>query len=535
MKKIKYILTLVSFIAIVVQGCKEDEVFQDPYSGAKEPLGVTLRRDLPAEPSSGEIGSEVTVQVSGLMAYKDELQFMFNGQQAEVMEVTDSHIKVKVPKYGSSGVTSIAIGDQLIIGPYFTVEGKVNVDPTWVPAKGTNGTVNQFYGLTDGRYLLLGGFTNYDDKGIVSPLNRIVRISGNGDLDRSFRTGNAANGELSDVVLVGDRFAIAGGFSGYGQRNNISNITMLNPNGSIDSVGVRPFRRPDQSDTLIYVPRFNGGTNSYISKIYNVGNKIVATGNFRYYVSRRYDQPNYTERRDTIILDSIEARQIIRLLPDGSLDKTYRFNQATGTAFTAANGNIATYMHTDGAYNQKLLVFGKFNTFDGEPAVNIVRLNPDGTKDNTFNPGSGPDNNVNTVTYNPVTQKYVLTGSFRTYNGQPAERIAVVNLDGSLDNTFKARALGGGYPGFAKQLNDGLIVVSGGFKTYNNIARNGFMILTPDGDIAEGYNNTGIFSGFLNNVVETTSADGKRALLLYGAFSRFDNKQVYNILRVTIE
>lgn len=537
MKNLKYLYTLITISALILHACKEDEdVFEDPYSGGKAPLGVTISRDQVPSPSHGMEGAEVTIQARGLVEYKDQIVFMFNGQEAQVTEVTDSHIKVKVPEFASSGVTSVAIGDQIVIGPKFKVDGKINVDPTFRATHGANGVTSQFFPLPDGRFILVGGFTNYDDKGLVTPMGRIVRVSADGDLDRSFRTLGGANGQLVSVALLGDKLVVSGGFSGYGQRtSNISNITVLNSNGSVDTMAVHPYRRPGQQDTTIYMPKFNGGADGGVRRVYNVSGKILATGNFRYYVSRRYDQPNYTERRDTVILDSTEIRQIFRLEPDGKLDKTFRFDQS-GKAFAGANGYIDTYMHADGANEGKLLVFGKFSTFDGTPAPNILRLNPDGSRDPSFNPGKGTDNEIYSATYNATLHKYVLTGSFKTYDGRSSEGMVVLNLDGSVDASFSPKGFGGSFPTYAKQLNDGMIVVAGGFRTYNGIVRNGFMMLTPSGDLARGgYNATGIFSGSLVDVVETTSADGKRALLLLGSFSRFDGEEISNITRVTIE
>jgi hypothetical protein len=84
-------------------------------------------------------------------------------------------------------------------------------------------------------------------------------------------------------------------------------------------------------------------------------------------------------------------------------------------------------------------------------------------------------------------------------------------------------------------LNDGLIVVSGYFKTYDGIARNGFMVLDSTGDLAEGYNATGLFSGRIYDIIETQSEDEKRALLIFGGFNRFNSLPVENIIRVIIE
>lgn len=539
MKKIKYMLIVFFLCSLVIQGCKkEEELGSDPYADGKAALGISMSQTLPPVPAEGIVGTTVTVKATGLLPYKDQLSFMFNGEKAQVLSVTASEITVKVPDAGSTGNTSIAVGDQLILGPQFTVTGIIKNDITWKATAGTNGYVSQFYEMQDGRALVIGSFSNYDNKGIVTNINRIARTSLDGDYDRTFRTGRGANGSLSRVIEIGGRFIIAGGFSGYNQRTeNISNITSLYPNGAIDTIKIQTKKKPTLTDTVTqkWFPKFNGGTNEFINRIYPHQGKILATGNFRYYVKRTYDKDNYDFTRDTVILDSTEIRQILRFNLDGSLDKTFRFDIGTNKGNVSANGPIDTYMHTDAANLEKLMVFGSFSTFDGQPAGRILRLAANGTVDPSFNPGSGVDNYISSLTYNATTHKYLITGTFTRYNGKPANGMALINEDGSLDESFNARSFEGGYPGFARQITGGLIVVGGAFKKYNNVTRNGFMVLTPAGLLAPGYNATGPFSGNLSDVVETKSADGKKALLLIGGFYRFDNLPYNNIVRVTIE
>lgn len=539
MKKIKYMLIVFFLCSLVIQGCKkEEELGSDPYADGKAALGIGISQTLLPVPAEGIVGTTVTVKATGLLPYKDQLSFMFNGEKAQVLSVTASEITVKVPEAGSTGITSIAIGDQLILGPQFTVTGIIKNDITWKATAGTNGYVSQFYEMQDGRALVIGSFNNYDNKGIVTNINRIARTSLDGDYDRTFRTGRGANGSLSRVIEIGGRFIIAGGFSGYSQRTeNISNITSLYPNGAIDTIKIQTKKKPTLTDTVTqkWFPKFNGGTNEFINRIYPHQGKILATGNFRYYVKRTYDKDNYDFTRDTVILDSTEIRQILRFNLDGSLDKTFRFDTGTNKGKVSANGPIDTYMHTDAANLEKLMVFGSFSTFDGQPAGRILRLAANGTVDQSFNPGSGVDNYISSLTYNATTHKYLITGTFTRYNGKPANGMALINEDGSLDESFSARTFEGGYPAFARQITNGLIVVGGGFKKYNNVTRNGFMVLTPAGLLAPGYNATGPFSGNLSDVIETKSADGKKALLLIGGFYRFDNLPYNNIVRVTIE
>jgi hypothetical protein len=72
------------------------------------------------------------------------------------------------------------------------------------------------------------------------------------------------------------------------------------------------------------VPAFNGGTNSTIGKIYSYQNKLTATGNFKYYIRKRYDisrKPvvisGVTLYADSIVIDSVETPQVVRFNADG--------------------------------------------------------------------------------------------------------------------------------------------------------------------------------------------------------------------------
>lgn len=533
----KYNILILSLLWLLTGCVKEVTFFSEPYDEGKPPLGITFDPSQTPSPQTGGIGTIVKLKVSGLADYRDKAVFKFNGQEAEIVSVNGDDVEVRVPAYASTGVTSITVDDIIVFGPEFVVNGRVKIDPTWEALAGANGSVNGRLVTQDGKVIYVGGFTDYNRRGLVRPINRIVRTFPNGIYDVSFRTGQGANGALNGIVQINDRYYIAGGFTAFGQkRDNISNIASLHLHGEVDTIGVLPYRRPDQGDTTKYVPAFNGGFNSAISQIYVQGSKLITTGNFRYYVSRRYDQPNLRETRDTVILDSTEIRHVARLNLDGTLDKTFRFSGTT--ALAGGNGNINTMLHEAGPHEGKILVYGEFTRFDGQPAGYVTRLNSDGTIDPTFNPsGVGADHYIQRMTYNPVTNKYVAVGSFRTYNGRPAMRMALLNDDGTIDNSFQAKLFGGGNPSYAKQLDDGLIVVSGYFLSYGEVTRNRFMILNPDGNLTDPtLNATGILSGTINHIVETRSEDNKRALLLMGSnLTKFDNKDVSNLIRIIID
>lgn len=535
--KFKLLYTIL-FCFFTLSCTKDAEDFSEPYPDGKNALGITIDRAKAPLPASGLPGIEVNIEAKGLLAYRDQLVFRFNGEEAEIRGITDEGVSVIVPDYASTGITSISVGDVVVFGPEFSVEGKIKLDPTFTATQGANGAVGDILFTDNEKMLIVGGFTNYNNKGIIRPINRIAQAFLDGTYDAGLKSGTGANGYISAVTQVNGKYFLGGSFSGYAQRtSNISNLTMLNNNGSIDTMGVRTWRRPNQNDTIQYFARFNAGFDGGgINRIENQNGKLLVTGSFRYFVSRQYDKPNFLETRDTIIVDSTEVRQFARLNIDGTLDKTYRFDTGTNKSLTGGNGSVDSYYHQEGSLKGKMLVFGNFNQFDGEPASYILRLNADGTIDRTFNAsGAGFDYETYFASYNDITGKYLVCGNFRTYNGQARIGMVMLNGDGSLDETFVPRVFENGLPRFAKQLSDGLIVVSGGFIKYDGKVRNRFMVLNPDGSLAVGYNAVGTFNGDLYKVFETESADKKRALLLIGYFSQFDGKDAANIVRVLIE
>ena len=536
--KIKYISLLVVLMGIAFSSCKEKEtVFDDPYEGGIPPLGISVNRAQIPVPSAGQAGSEVRIAATGLMAHKDKLKFLFNGQVAEIKGVDEKGITVVVPGMASSGVTAFEVEGQLVFGPDFQVFGLVNRDFTYKVVSGANDAVWKTYKLPNGNTMLLGSFTNFDNKGIVKPINRIVRTLPDGTIDRTFQSGDGANGLLNSYAIVGSSHFIGGGFSGYAQRDGLNNIAKISAAGVIDTMEVRTY-----TEAIKYVATFNGGVDGQVRNLHPSGNnKIIATGDFRYYVSRRYDQPT-SKYRDSVVVDSVDVRQLARFNMDGSLDRTWRFDPEAigygglkGKSLPGGTGRLSSLMHAD----EKLLCWGQFTKFDDVPVGYIVRLNANGTIDNTFNVnGVGADFYINHVSFNAVTNKYLVVGFFKTFNGVSSPNMVLLNYDGSVDQSFKPKIFDGGTPFFAKQLDDGLTLVSGDFKTYDGVNRQGFLFVDKTGGLAPGYNTIGNLLGSVyrvNDAMETKSADGRRALLIVGDFFTFDNVPTNNIVRVTLE
>ncbi len=200
------------------------------------------------------------------------------------------------------------------------------------------------------------------------------------------------------------------------------------------------------------------------------------------------------------------------IVRDGSVDTTFSLfagQHATGTVFSLVNGPGDT-----------VYVAGFLLSINGAPVPHIARLNPDGSVDSTFNVGSGPNLTV-TRLFLQQDGKVLISGVFTAVNGVTRNGTARLNSDGSLDTSFpqinsNSSAVRLDFCGLEP---DGDILVCGDFTIVNGIARRGMARLTPSGVVDQTFS---IGSGFGASQFATVFAvapvdDGK--LLLVGGFT----------------
>ncbi|TCZ63463.1 delta-60 repeat domain-containing protein [Flaviaesturariibacter aridisoli] len=185
----------------------------------------------------------------------------------------------------------------------------------------------------------------------------------------------------------------------------------------------------------------------------------------------------------------------------------------------------STYVQSD----NKVLVGGQFSTYNGQAAMRLLRLNSDGTRDETFNSGgSGLIGTVYCITQ-LSTGKYLVAGTITSYNGTARNSIIRLNADGTLDVAFDA---GVGANNSVKAIlvqSDGKIVVAGDFTAWNGTATGYIKRLTADG-AADATFGSGTGA---NSVIKTMAqqADGK--ILLGGSFTNFNGNSKSYFCRLT--
>jgi uncharacterized delta-60 repeat protein len=356
------------------------------------------------------------------------------------------------------------------------------------PGTGANTTVRTISIQTDGKVIIGGGFATYN--GTVR--NRIARLNADGTVDGTFNLGTGANSDVNTTSIQSDGKIIIGGqFTSYnGTERNY--IARLNAEGTLDGT-------------------FNPGTGangSVVTTSIQSDGKIVIGGFFTSY-------------------NGITRNRIARLNADGTLDAT--FNSGTGTT-----GGVSTIsLQSDG----KIIIGGAFTSFNGEARDRIARLNTDGTLDATFNPGSGADSRVETISIQS-DGKIIIGGQFTSYNGVQRNLIARLNADGALDGTFNPEGTGG--------LNDissdftnvyttsiqsnGKIIIGGQFTSYNGVDRNGIARLNADGTL-DGTFNPGTGT---NDDVRTSSIQSDGKIIIGGDFTGYDGTGRNRIARINV-
>jgi uncharacterized delta-60 repeat protein len=251
----------------------------------------------------------------------------------------------------------------------------------------TNGVVDQTFSITnaindelralviqsDGKILIAGRFTTV----LSASRNRIARLNSDGTLDGSFDPGTGANGNIRAMALQPDgKIVIAGEFS---QVNGLdrAKVARLNASGSVDET-FDPGAGPDRQVRTVAV---ENGSN-------------FLGGDFE----------NYR---------GVARSTVAKLSGDGSLDSTFdpgASDQDTTRVVLAQTGG--------GVY-----VGGIFTQRGGASRTNVALLKSDGSADEDFDVGAGPDNEVFALAKQDEGF-LIVAGQFKTFSGMTNGRIA---------------------------------------------------------------------------------------------------------------
>lgn len=303
-----------------------------------------------------------------------------------------------------------------------------------------------------------------------------------GVLDASFNPGSGAGGGLVEQVLpLSDgKILVCGNFTSFNGHNK-AYAARLNSDGSVDD-------------------SFTANPGYWVRNMAVQGDGRIVIGGY------------FTT------VQGASRNSIARLNSDGSLDTT--FNPGSGATNIIAggiDGNVTPFVfwvavQPDG----KILATGNFRNYDGASSVGIVRINPDGSRDTSFNVGGGLDSWGRHITITPNGQ-ILLSGWFTQYNGRSFNRVARINADGSPDTSFN--------PFFGDrtaiyctvQLPDGKIIATGHSLNTEGLFLREMARLNSDGTRDEA------FVGKTNEKTESAVAQSDGKIIVGGNFSQANN------------
>lgn len=330
--------------------------------------------------------------------------------------------------------------------------------------------------IVGGDYLSLNGI----------PCTYLTRLKPDGTIDLSFNTGTGFNGKVYTTHIQPDgKILVGGSFISY---NGVSSgrLIRLNKDGTNDT-------------------SFNTSIAATTGIIYNIcpqpDGKIIIVGSFTKY-------------------NNITANRIARLLPNGNLDPT--FITGSGSSVIISNARVLA--------SGKILISGNFLEFNGTSKNKIARLNYDGSVDETFNIGTGFNDDIDAIAVQE-DGKIILGGSFTTYNGIIANRIIRLNEDGTIDNSLlSGSGINGGAVQTIKIDAAGRIMVGGSFAgLYNDNAINRVFLLNSNGTLNSDFD---IESGPGSGSVLALINDSNGSWYIGGSFLTFDGQNQGRLVKV---
>lgn len=336
---------------------------------------------------------------------------------------------------------------------------------------------------SDGSWLIGGSFSVFDSQN----QGRLAKIDANGIHDIGYLAAGVGfdNSVLKVLPLYDNKTIIVGSFSKF-NGTAASRIARLLSNGDLD---------------VTFNIAQTGANNVIKTAAQQPDGKIIIGGGFTAY-------------------NNTVCNRIARILPDGGLDSSF-------LSGSGCNGQVfSVAVQTD----QKIIVAGSFTKYNGVTVGHVVRLMSDGTLDSSFNTVAGANGTIDIIMLQP-DGKIVLGGRFDTFNGTAHSRIIRLNEDGSIDSGFSTGT------GFDKNVyalglqSDGKIIVGGSFLYYNGISKKRILRLHSDGTLDTTFDSG---TGFSNSDVRSILIQPDDRILAAGGFSgNYNGTTVLRLVRLS--
>lgn len=364
---------------------------------------------------------------------------------------------------------------------FLVIEIHAQIDPDLKPSLLKGGSVTAVERYDNGKILVAGNFAFAE----TTQVGNLFRLNTDGTLDNSFNPQvSLDNGQIRDILIQDDgKIILAGSFT-YSNKNY---LVRINTDGTLDNT-------------------FNTGSgpNGAIFKIVNrMAGGFLIQGEFTAY-------------------NDEETKFITAIDEDGTLSDAFDKNAGSYSGATYSCGYFSSSLEQQA--DGKII----YSNSCGEKA--IIRLNEDGTLDNSFNLPS--DIIMESIKVIILPGDKVIAGGYIDFEGSSDYRIMGFNSDGSKDDGFTIVNPIGAVYNIVSDENGRILYSDNSFSALNRINADGTvdatfssvtfvsqssfiydLMVEPDGSIWIGGNNLTI-SGGDRQLVKLTSAGAETSTIL---------------------
>ena len=222
-------------------------------------------------------------------------------------------------------------------------------------------------------------------------------------------------------------------------------------------------------------------------------------------------------------IGGVEQKYVARLLADGSLDTAFRLGAGimTDTTLLDAGGVVSPVRAMEITADGDLVVAGRIDAYDGVPATSIVRLRPNGQRDTMFAPNlklvGSLSNDINHLVVLP-DGSVVVAGLFSQVNDVVNSNIVRLSRNGTLDRGFTPDV--SVVRGIMDVLcdDDGDVYVAG----------QGILRVRSNGTVDDDMLVT------TNDYITSMAWQGTTSIVFAGAFTRVGSTDVSHLARVRV-
>jgi len=391
-----------------------------------------------------------------------------------------------------------------------TIETDGTLDLPFDAGEFTNGWILAAVLQPDGKLLIAGRFSKVH--GVAR--HGIARLNTDGTLDLSFDPGGGTAPGAKGIVLQTDsKIIIFGYFGSFDGTNRFTSIARLNSDGSLDNSfdpgrGISRDGRDDGSGGALSPGTVN-------SAVLQPDGKIVLVGQFFHIITG----PG----------TSVSRSCVARFNSDGTFDPSYNPGTGAQNFYVDPSSTFVNYAvrQNMGPHSGKIIIAGYFDGFDDHFDIpGLVRLNPDGSLDETFNPGVAADSFSVFGLFVQADDQILIFGRFTSFSGVPRSGIVRLDSSGVVDGGFSTEVFTnyydvGGVFSVAQQSN-GKLIVGGTFHSLGGVVAHNVVRLETNGARDVSYNATGAGPSAVHiTAVLVRSSDSK--IFLGGYFSTYGN------------